>query len=442
MANRVWPEVQLGDLVTVKHGWPFKSEYFTEFQNGEPIVVNIGNFNYTGGFRFDSTSLKGYRGNYPEEFILKPNDILLVMTCQTPGGEILGIPGRIPNDTRTYLHNQRLGKVVIKDPLRVDQAYLYWLFLSSDFNHHLVVTASGTKILHTSPGRIEEYRFKLPSLTEQRAIASILDTLEEKIELNHQMNKTLEMTAQALFKSWFVNFDQVKAKAESRKPEGMDDATAALFPSCFTASPSGLIPKGWTVDTLERVSFLNPENWSRINIPTQIEYVDLANTKWGTIESTQSLLWKDAPSRAQRILRKGDTIVGTVRPGNGSYAFISSDGLTGSTGFADLRPKKEFYQEFVYLSATSIESISRLTNLADGAAYPAVRPDVVHTTPILFPGDEILLCFSQCLSPVMEKIAINKEESNTLRNIRDLLLPRLISGKLHANDLPKEDTAS
>ena len=150
-----WKEVRLGDLVSIKHGWPFKSEYFSEELSGRPIVVGIGNFTYTGGFRFESTPLKEYRGDYPREFELRPNDILLVMTCQTSGGEILGIPGRIPSDGRIYLHNQRLGRIEIRDPKALDPDFLYFLFLWPEFNRHAYATASGTRILHTAPSRME-----------------------------------------------------------------------------------------------------------------------------------------------------------------------------------------------------------------------------------------------------------------------------------------------
>src|SRR5437899_2227555 len=120
-----WEEVRLGDLLQIKHGWPFKSAFFSEELTGRPIVVNIGNFRYTGGFRFESTTAREYRDDYPREYELSPGDVLLVMTCQTAGGEILGIPGRIPDDGRTYLHNQRLGKVVITRPDLTDDGFLY-----------------------------------------------------------------------------------------------------------------------------------------------------------------------------------------------------------------------------------------------------------------------------------------------------------------------------
>jgi type I restriction enzyme S subunit len=193
-----WKVTTLGDVVSIKHGYAFKSEFFSEPAPGVPIVVNIGNFKYTGGFRFESTTLKGYIGEFPEEFILSPGDILLIMTCQTAGGEILGIPGRIPNDGRTYLHNQRMGKVVVTDLDRVDQHFLYQLFLLPEFNGELFATASGTKILHTSPGRIESFQFCLPPIRVQRAITKALRNLEDKISSNEAESKTLVDICDAL----------------------------------------------------------------------------------------------------------------------------------------------------------------------------------------------------------------------------------------------------
>jgi restriction endonuclease S subunit len=247
-----WQTVALGDLVSVKHGWPFKSELFSEKLTGKPIVVNIGNFRYSGGFRFENTRLKEYVGDYPREYELLPGDMLLVMTCQTSGGEILGIPGKIPRDMRVYLHNQRLGKVIVKQPKLVHPDFLYWLFLSPTFNADLVTSASGTKILHTSPTRIESFRFSLPPLSEQRAIANMLGSLDDKIELNRRMNETLENLAQALFKSWFVVFDPVRAKSEGCDT-GLPEHLTALFPDSFSDLELAKIPNGWLVGKLSDV---------------------------------------------------------------------------------------------------------------------------------------------------------------------------------------------
>ena len=270
----------------------------------------------------------------------------------------------------------------------------------------------------------------MPSLDEQRAIAHILGTLDDKIELNRRMNETLEAMARALFKSWFVDFDPVRAKAQGQTPPGMDPATAALFPSEFQESEVGPLPAGWRVGTLADVAELNSESWSAKNAPPTVNYVDLSNTKWGKVESTTHYTWADAPSRARRVLRPGDSVVGTVRPGNGSYALISDEGLTGSTGFAVLRPKAQDGIAFVYLAATSKQNIESLTHLADGGAYPAVRPDVVSATPVVIADEPVVAAFEKAARPLYLHIAHNDRESRTLSRTRDTLLPRLLSGEL------------
>ena len=202
---------------------------------------------------------------------------------------------------------------------------------------------SGSAIPSTSREDFYDLPVDVPPLSEQRAIAHVLGTLDDKIELNRRMNETLEAMARALFKSWFVDFEPVRAKMDGRwrRGESLPGLPAEhydLFPDRLGDSELGEIPEGWEVKALGDVANLNPEAWSSGNSPACVEYVDLANTKWGVIESTQHFLWKDAPSRAKRVLRPGDTIVSTVRPGNGSYSLIGNEGLTGSTGFAALRP--------------------------------------------------------------------------------------------------------
>ena len=270
----------------------------------------------------------------------------------------------------------------------------------------------------------------------QRAIAHILGTLEDKIELNRRMNETLEAMARALFRSWFVEFEPVRAKAEGRGP-GLPCALGDIFPSRFVDSELGEVPEGWEAGTTADLSDLNPEAWTKKTRPTEIRYVDLSNTKRGRIEAIAPYTAARAPSRAQRVLRPGDTIVGTVRPGNGSYALVSELGLTGSTGFAVLRPKAVEYAEFVYLAATSAGRIDALAHLADGAAYPAVRPDVVAATPVVRPDGEVLTRFSSAAGALLGRIAHAEEESHTLASLRDLLLPKLISGEVRLRDAEK-----
>jgi len=310
----------------------------------------------------------------------------------------------------------------------------------------------------------------VPPIAEQRAIAHILGALDDKIELNRRMSQTLEAMARALFKSWFVDFDPVRAKCrgdscgrpvgQAQGPAPTDSGQAQgpaptdcgqaqgpaptdwqwpqhildLFPDRLVDSELGEIPEGWDVATLADFALLNPESWSKETRPEIIKYVDLSNTKWGRIETVTIHARHDAPSRAQRVLRPGDTIVGTVRPGNGSYTLVAEEGLTGSTGFAVLRPRKADWVEFVYLAGTAASNIDTLANLADGAAYPAVRPEVVASTPVVRPDDSVLGEFSKHAAPLLARMAQSDRESRTLAALRDALLPKLIRGEIRVKD--------
>lgn len=168
--------VKLEKIINVKHGFPFKSEFWAEDDGNLPIAVTIGNYDYSGGFRFHSTTKKCYSGTYPAEYDLKPGDLLLAMTCQTPDGSILGIPGLVPEDGRLYLHNQRIGKIEPKKE-GINLQFLYLVFLTDEFRRHVIASASGTKVLHTSPTRIMSYQIDLPSIEEQTAAVKKFDEI-------------------------------------------------------------------------------------------------------------------------------------------------------------------------------------------------------------------------------------------------------------------------
>jgi type I restriction enzyme S subunit len=331
--------------------------------------------------------------------------------------------------------NQGFRSLILKPDFEPEFVY-YWLKAHTD---ELKRHASGSTFGELSGNALKQIVISLPPLPEQRAIAHILGTLDDKIELNRRMSETLEQMARALFESWFVDFDPVRAKMEGRWQRGqslpgLPAHLYDLFPARLVDSELGEIPEGWEVGTLADFSTLNPEVWTQETRPGRIKYVDLSNTKWGRIEVVTSYEAAKAPSRAQRVLRPADTIVGTVRPANGSYAFISESGLTGSTGFAVLRPRTAHQAEFVYLAATAADNIETLAHLADGAAYPAVRPQVVAATAIVRPPDEVLVLFSRTAGPILAKVAQNERESRTLAALRDTLLPKLISGELRLKD--------
>jgi type I restriction enzyme, S subunit len=316
-----------------------------------------------------------------------------------------------------------------------DAVFAYYLLQTLNLNERRA--GSGQPLLNQSI--LSTIDVRVPPPEEQRTIAHILGTLDDKIELNRKQNKTLEVMARTLFKAWFVDFEPVRAKMEGRWQRGqsLPGLPARLydnFPDRLVDSEWGELPDGWYVTSLSEYSSLNPESWTKRTRPEQIRYVDLSNTKWGRVECVTNYDADDAPSRAQRVLRPLDTLVGTVRPGNGSYARISDEGLTGSTGFAVLRPLRRECSELVYLAATSRENIERLSNLADGGAYPAVRPEIVSATQVPRIGQELINEFSQQVSPMLAGMAYNERTSQSLALLRDALLPKLISGELRIED--------
>ena len=317
------------------------------------------------------------------------------------------------------------------DPSQAIPEFLTAYFKTAEGRHDLLANTSqvGVPSIAQPVTYLRTLDVPLPPVEEQRAIAHVLSTLDDKIELNRRMNEILEAMARALFQSWFVDFDPVRAKMEGHDT-GLPKDVANLFPDRLVDSEMGRIPAGWRADTLEAIASLNPESWSARNAPEQVAYVDLANTKRGYIETVEIHSWNTAPSRARRVLRPGDTIVGTVRPGNESYALIGGDGLTASTGFAVLRPRSPNDREIIWCVATSRGNIDRLAHLADGGAYPAVRPSAIAETRIVLSDASVRGAFSSITAGWFDRIENNKRTSMTLAALRDALLTPLVSGKL------------
>lgn len=417
-----WRRVKLNEVcreITVGHVGPMADKYIDD---GIPFLRSLS----VEPFRISREGLKFIDADFHAKLkksALQPGDVVIVRTGKP--GACAVIPDWLEDANCSDLVIARCGP-------RLRPRFLCYVVNSVAGQHiddHLV----GAVQQHFNVGSARTLEFGLPDLNEQDEILALLGSLDDKIELNRRMNATLEAMARAIFKDWFVDFGPARAKAEGRPPYLAPDLWA-LFPDTLDDDDK---PMGWEFSTLAAVAALNPETWSRANAPEAIEYVDLANTKWGVIESTQRHMWAKAPSRAQRIIRPGDTIVGTVRPGNGSYAFVGDDGLTGSTGFAALRPLHVRFREFVYLAATSAENIERLSHLADGAAYPAVRPDVVAETDVTLPSNSVMDSFSRLIAPLVERWEVNKRENQTLAHTRDLLLPKLMSGEIRLRDAEK-----
>ncbi|MCC5091248.1 restriction endonuclease subunit S [Xanthomonas campestris] len=410
-----WTVATVGDVFDLVNGYAFKSTEFIE--QGVPVIkiknVKPGEFS-EHDFSYVSENFLRSRSDKVAQF----GDLLISMSGNRHDGSPETWVGKVAQFRKAgnYFINQRVGALRAKPGAKIDGRFASYVLSSISYQELFIAiaTSSGGQA-NLSPRQIFSAPLRYPALSKQRAIAHILGTLDDKIELSRRMNQTLEAMARALFKSWFVDFDGVP-------PEEKED------------SELGMIPKGWRAGVLADLAVLNPEAWTKQTRPDEIRYVDLSNTKWGRIESVTSYAAEDAPSRAQRALRPNDTIVGTVRPGNGSYALIDEDGLTGSTGFAVLRPNRKDYASLVYLAAVSPDNIEALSNLADGGAYPAVRAEVVAATRIVIADEGTIADFAKHVWPLLEKIAENERQSRTLAQLRDILLPKLISGALRVNE--------
>ncbi|QBC42893.1 restriction endonuclease subunit S [Iodobacter fluviatilis] len=228
---QTWPLVKLSDLITIKHGFAFKGEFFsdvpTEFQLTTP-----GNFAIGGGFQIGKG--KYYAGECPAEYVLKQGDLIVTMTDLSKAADTLGYAAIVPEtEGTTWLHNQRVGLIQIKPDAPVVLEFLHYLMRTAEYRHSVVSTATGSTVKHTSPGRICEYEFRLPPEWIQVEIGKILTAHDDRIALLRETNATLEAMAQALFKSWFVDFDPVYANAGTKQM-----INPASSPSDFVGDPA------------------------------------------------------------------------------------------------------------------------------------------------------------------------------------------------------------
>lgn len=279
-------------------------------------------------------------------------------------------------------------------------------------------------------------RIRVPGPKQQARISEVLTTLDEKIALNHRINAELEAMAKLLYDYWFVQFDFPISAAQAAalgKP-GLEGQPYRSSGGKMTHHPDlkREIPAGWEIGHISELCFLNHRTWGNKDHPDKVTYLDLANAKDGEILGVQHFEWDDAPSRARRILTPGDTLIGTVRPGNRSFAMVprSESVLTGSTGFAVLTPRSAAYREFNYLSLTSEANIKRLTTVASGAAYPAVNPEVVAAHNIAIPAPALVERFHATVAPSFDLIEQHAKQNQELAALRDWLLPMLMNGQV------------
>jgi len=269
---------------------------------------------------------------------------------------------------------------------------------------------------------------RVPKPAEQKAIAAVLGALDDKIELNRRINATLEAMARALFQSWFVDFDPVRAKLDGRQPVSLDPATAALFPEHLEDSPLGHIPKGWTAGKLGDIGTNSRRGVQPGDIAPNTPYIALEHMPRRCIALGD---WSDSADVAsgKSAFKKGEILFGKLRPYFHKVGVASFDGVC-STDILVLAPKNPEWFGFLLGHASSDELI-QFTDLAStGTKMPRTNWSDISSFKVALPPKPIAAAFTRNIQPMLERIHTNLRESRTLATLRETLLPKLLSGEL------------
>ncbi|MCJ8170766.1 restriction endonuclease subunit S [Atopomonas sediminilitoris] len=275
---------------------------------------------------------------------------------------------------------------------------------------------------------LHEASIFMPPVTEQKEIAAFLGSLDDRITLLRETNATLEAIAQALFKSWFVDFDPVRAKAEGLEPQSMDAPTAALFPDSFEESELGLVPKGWRAGNLGVIAQTVRRQIQVSELHADVRYVGLEHiprkslslSSWGNADGLES---------TKAAFSEGDILFGKLRPYFHKVVLAPFSGVC-STDILVCQPKERAYFGVVAMYLFSETLISYADRLSNGAKMPRVNWKDLAAYPIVVPPSDIAAKLNEAIHPLLSRMIEGIHRAQTLTQLRDTLLPRLISGQL------------
>lgn len=391
-------EELLGNHIDVINGYAFKSlNFLNEKEEGALPVIKIKNV-ANGDVHLNSVQYHA-NDNTLSRVIVEKGDVLLALTGNHPSAmtQVVGEASLYKLNEKAFL-NQRVAKIKPKESL--DNAYLYY-FLKDDATHdYLANQSSGSaNQANISKNDIENIPIELPSFSEQKAIATVLSSIDDKIDLLHRQNATLEAMAETLFRQWFVE-------------EAKEDWEVVKIGQ-FVQTNQNTVNKDYPFD--------------------EIEYLDTSSLTEGLVGNTQNLTLNDAPSRAKRLVKHNDILISTVRPDQKHYGIIKNpiENLVVSTGFCvitctDIDP------HFIYLLLTNNEMTEYLHSIAEGSTstYPSLKPSDIEKIEFAMPPKSKLNDFETIASSFWKKIELNQTQIRTLTTLRDTLLPKLMSGEV------------
>jgi type I restriction enzyme S subunit len=417
----------LRDVADIQHGYAFDGQYFRDEPPGD-VLLTPGNFMAGGGYQ--EGRAKYYVGPIPDEFVLAPEDLLVTMTDLSRDSETLGYPALIPKDpTRRFLHNQRLGKIVLRPGVDIEKGFLYYLLCTKQYRAEVLAGATGTTVKHTSPSRLGEFVFRLPPLSEQRRIARTLGAFDDKIQLNRLMSQTFESMTRALFRSWFVDFDPVYAKAVGRDSD-LPDAMKGLFPDSLVDSTMGPIPAGWRVGDLGEVAVERRRPARPAEIDPSTPYVGLEHMPRGSIALSG---WGKAGdvSSGKLVFRTGEILFGKLRPYFHKVAVAPLAGVC-STDIVVVSPRRDRWAGFVLGHVSSDSFVEYTSARSTGTRMPRTAWREMASYQLVLPDERVALAFSLQVAPMTSRIVGLTHEGGVLTDLRSRLQDKLLAGATRA----------
>ncbi len=404
-----WREHKLGDFIEVKHGFAFSGTGITD-QPTRNILVTPGNFNIGGGFK--NSKFKYFNYEFPNEYILKTGDIVVTMTDLSQETDTLGYAAKIPMyDGINFLHNQRIGLVQFKGS-EANEDFIYWLMRTKEYQSFIVGSASGTSIMHTSPSRIKEYQFLLPSRSEQTAIAEVLSSLDDKIDLLHRQNKTLEQLAETLFRQWFV-----EEAEESWEVAKLGDV--AVIQNGYAFSSKDYVES--VNDHLEVLKMGHIERGGGLRSNPKRDFVprDESLQRW--------ILNKNDIVMAMTDMKDNVVILGVPAMIDKSNHYV----LNQRVARIYLKSKEKLINEYLlYVQLKNTEFIGNLQSKANSGVQVNLSTDAIKNSDIIIPPITLQKEVGGSIEDLYLKKESNDLQIRTLTQLRDTLLPKLMSGEV------------
>ena len=393
-----WRDIKLGETFSVKHGFAFKSTYFSNA--GSHLVLTPGNFHEEGGFRLKPGKDRAYCGDFPEDYVLKKGDLIVAMTEQGPG--LLGSSAIVPEGNR-YLHNQRLGLIESLDKSVLNKRFLYHLFNTRGVRGQINGSASGTKVRHTAPERIYRVRVRIPHIECQKRIADVLSAYDDLIENNHRRMALLEDAARQLYREWFVRL---------------------RFPGHEHTCITNGVPDGWDKRRLDELADVTMGQSPPSSLYNEVG--EGLPFHQGVGDFGDRFVTHRVFTTAKNRLSESGDILCSVRAPVGRLN-ITTDKIVIGRGLAAIRSK--FGQQSFLLRQLHVHFFKE-DMIGSGAIFAAVSKRELFAQRMLTPHEQLISLFEEKVCPIDEQIRTLFVENHKLRAARDLLLPRLMSGEI------------